>query len=160
MGIEKKDIWQVYVGLAQYADASSWNRFYNFLMFSSILGLAWATVYCQPPTARPPGARAVLALMAIIGLASSVTWSFLGARNRGWVRWYLDRAEDIEGDKDLFKESAWRVCCQTKLARDRSGSALGPEIPYEWAGSFQHLTLAPLAMAFLFFILLLASLIE
>ena len=50
---------EVYASLVQMtisAETVSWNRFYNFLMFNTILVLAWATIWVSKdaPRSRRP----------------------------------------------------------------------------------------------------------
>ena len=68
--ITDKELYPSLVQLRIHADSVTWNRFYNFLMFNSILVLAWATVYAAHP--RPIGAWAVLVAFCFFGGLSGV----------------------------------------------------------------------------------------
>jgi hypothetical protein len=90
----RKDAYTALVAIVQHAEATSWNRFYNFLMFSTILVLAWSTIYSQ--SSRPKSASLVMALIAVVGILSGLAWSVLGYRGRKFVKHYLEEGEKID----------------------------------------------------------------
>jgi hypothetical protein len=156
--IGRKDAWESYVSFVQQTESNSWTRFYNFLMFSSILALAWATIFSQ--TTRPPFASFVLTVLSGIGLASSVTWSMLGERSRNWVQWCMERCIQLETDGKVFPDQLSRVITQMKPATEGKPDALPPRIEFPRLGSYFHLRWGPRAMALLYFALFVVSILS
>jgi len=126
------------VQLVIHAEATSWNRFYNFLMFNTILILAWSTIYVAQN--RPAGAAAILATMTVLGAVSGIAMAALGVRGRKFLDEYVDLAVKIEADDKCWPE----VLAQYKpltLTKDRIA-----KFPFGWAGSRYLLTWGPLAL--------------
>lgn len=141
---DERAAYSTYVGFAQQAEVNSWNRFYNFLMFNTILILAWATVYGQ--VTRPHCARLVLAVFCVFGGASGATWSFLGRRGREYGTFFLEHASEFE--KNIPDKQ--RVC--TEVLRERV------KLPHRYLGSFVHLVWWPWGFVGLYVLLFIVSL--
>src|SRR5258708_25499318 len=83
----RKEAYHAWVNFVQHDEATSWNRFYNFLMFSSILILTWSTIYSQ--SGRLKSAAGVMALISVVGMSSGLVWCGLGYRGRKYLEFYL-----------------------------------------------------------------------
>lgn len=142
--VEPKDAYTAYISFAQLAEANSWNRFYNFLMFNTILILAWSTIFSQ--SGRPAYARVVLVLFCVVGGVSGVTWSALGYRGREYLTYFLSEAAKFEKDAPKFHQ----VCTNALSKR--------AQFPFQALGSFGHLVFWPLGFFCLYVVLLHVSL--
>ncbi len=78
----------------------SWTRLYNYLMGSSILVLAWATVYAS--ALKSPWTTAVLFFLALVGALAGPAWASLGTRARGQLELVYQAARRLESNS-----SAW-----------------------------------------------------
>ncbi len=142
----RRDAYPALVSFAQQAEANSWNRFYNFLMFSTILILAWSTIYSQ--SSRPKCASIVLALIAVVGGVSGVAWSGLGYRGRKYVTFFLEEGARIDG----AAADGCRVCWRAIDTRQ--------EFQFPFLGSFYVLIGTPLVFSALYIVLFIASLLQ
>ncbi|MBI1930490.1 hypothetical protein HYR99_40380 [Candidatus Poribacteria bacterium] len=77
-------VYQVAAQQWAHAEQIRWTLLYNYLMASTILLLAWATVF----TSNQPLRGVILAILAIGGTFLSVLWVALGARASGFVAMY------------------------------------------------------------------------
>jgi hypothetical protein len=131
-----------------HAENISWTRFYNFLMFNTILILAWATIYA--PQTRPGMARFVLAIMCVLGGISGVAWAGLGCRGRKFLDEYINLAVKFEADSKCWSPDVDQYKMQT-LTKVWIRS-----FPYGKCGSRYLLTFGALAFtvfyAFLFYV--------
>ena len=101
-----------WVSFAQEAETNSWSRFYNFLVFTTILILAWSTIYVQ--TNSPKGAGIVMFMITILGVISGVAWSGLAYRSRKYVDAFTEGGAKLEEHAD----PDCRVCtCALKSHR-------------------------------------------
>lgn len=91
----KAGILSLYQVAAQHwahAEQIRWTLLYNYLMASTLLLLAWATVFtCSQPWRQP-----VLIALAGTGVAVSGVWVALGARASSFVTMYTDLGRSIE----------------------------------------------------------------
>ncbi len=69
-----------------HAEQIRWTLLYNYLMASTILLLAWATVFAGNHTSVP--ATAVLVLLSLAGASVSAIWILLGRRASAFVEKY------------------------------------------------------------------------
>ena len=127
------------VQLIIHAEAISWNRFYNFLMFNTILILAWSTIYVAQ--SRPPGVVAVLATMTLLGTASGIAMAGLGVRGRRFLDEYVGLAEKIEAD-----DKCWAPELQQYKPLTLTKECI-KKFPHGWAGSRYLLTWGSVAFA-------------
>ena len=84
----------------------SWTRLYNYLMGSSILVLAWATVYASP--SKAPWTTVVLIFLSLIGALAGPAWSSLGTRARGQLELVYQAARRLEGNARIWETSVVR----------------------------------------------------
>jgi len=123
-----------------------WTLLYNFLMASTILLLAWATLFA--PLSSAPSRKFVLVLLCVAGLALSIVWVGLGLRGCKFVDGYFKlglRLEELIGDTGLFPfHSAQRT-------RDRI------KRPVSMAQTETALVVVPLLFGIVYVILLLLS---
>src|SRR5689334_16945598 len=97
--VTSKDLYPSLVQMITHAENISWNRFNNFLMFSTILILSWATVW----VANSPQSRMMfLVAICILGGLSGVFWAALGYRGRSFLSAYLKMAADLEADSAVW----------------------------------------------------------
>lgn len=122
-----------------HAETISWNRFYNFLMFNTILILAWSTIYVAQP--RPAVAAAVLGTMALLGAVSGVAMAGLGVRGRKFLDEYVELAEKIEADGKCWAAELEKYKPLT-LTKDCI-----KKFPHGWTGSRYLLTWGSVAFA-------------
>jgi len=122
-----------------HAEAISWNRFYSFLMFNTILILAWSTIYAAQ--ACPADAWTVLATMTILGAVSGIAMVGLSIRGRRFLDEYVNLAEKIEADDKCWSEELkpYKPLTLTKECIKT--------FPHGWAGSGHLLTWGSFAFA-------------
>lgn len=77
-------VYQVAAQHWAHAEQIRWTLLYNYLMASTILLLAWATVF----TANNPTKRWVLLALSLAGMILSAVWVALGASATGFIRTY------------------------------------------------------------------------
>src|SRR5437870_6750726 len=77
-----------------HAEQIRWTLLYNYLMASTILLLAWATVFASSTGARLP--RYIQAGLAAAGALLSALWVALGARATGFVSMYAATGRGLE----------------------------------------------------------------
>lgn len=144
-----KELYPSLVQMIIHAETISWNRYYNFLMFNTILILAWATIYIQHP--RPYLAQVVLATMCVIGGVSGVTWAALGYRGRKFLYEYINLAVKFEKDLTCWSPELrqFQLLTLTK--------AWINSFPYGWSGSRYLLTVGALAFTFFYMLLFYVS---
>ena len=95
--VTPKDVYPSFIQLIIHAETISWTRFYHYLVFNTILILAWATIYSAP--GDPPRLKvAVTAAVCFIGALSGVFWALLGARGRKFLRKYIGVTKEFEAD--------------------------------------------------------------
>lgn len=96
------DLYASLVQLRIHADSITWNRFYNFLMFNTILVLAWTSVYAADPT--PRCARGVLISFCLFGALSGIAWAVLGYRGRRFLSELMELCKKAEADSRIWPE--------------------------------------------------------
>lgn len=143
-----KEMYSSIIQMIIQAETITWNRFYNFLMFNTILILAWATIYASDP--RPNMAQMVLVTMCILGGISGVAWAALGFRGRKFLEEYINLAVKFESDSKCWSSDLDQYKMLT-LTR-----TLIKSLPFGWSGSRYLLTIGSLAFtafyAFLFYV--------
>lgn len=77
-----------------HEEQERWSSLYNYLMASTILLLAWATVFVATTTL--PRRTIVLALLASSGIVLSILWILFGARVNSFVEEYRRVGETLE----------------------------------------------------------------
>jgi hypothetical protein len=148
--LQREHAYPAWVALVQHAENISWTRFYNFLVFATILVLAWATIYSQ--ASRPWGAAVVMAVMSGVGLLSGFIWAGLGYRSRQYLHFYLKGGAKLE-------EGAEAECqvCKGTMDFGRKLPVLGRVVNTPLFGSGFLLLIVPLAFVVLYFVLLAVS---
>lgn len=141
----RKEIYPILVSFAQQAEANSWNRFNNFLMFSSILILSWATIYTQVD--RIKFAQLLMSLIAILGLLSGFIWAALGYRSRKFTTFFLREGSKI----DCSANEGCNPCLRSLQLRD--------QFKFQFLGSFYILIGIPLFFSGFYLILFFVSLL-
>ncbi|MBU0533344.1 MAG: hypothetical protein KJ887_00890 [Candidatus Omnitrophica bacterium] len=134
----KNLIYQALPALINGAESISWNRFNNFLLFNSILILAWATIYANINEEITTNHSFLLGGICILGLAISFIWCALGFRGRSNVDLFLKIGKAIESN---YPEGHKPITEAAKL-RDTQ--------PFSWSGSTYILTITPLLIALLY----------
>ena len=142
-----KDVYASLIQLIIHAETISWTRFYNFLVFNTILIVAWTTIYVKDP---PPSlAGIVMVIMCAVGILSGMFWACLGVRGRKFLEEYIRLIKDFEDER------AW----PSLLNKYKLGTLTdkwGKNFPYGWARSNYLLIGGPLVFtafyAFLFYV--------
>jgi hypothetical protein len=129
----------------QHADGISWNRLYNFLMFSTILVLAWSTIYSQGN--RPRYASFAMALISSLGFIGGIAWAAVGHRGRRFTTFILEQGKRLE---DLSKED-FAIC--TMILESHH------EFSFKYVGSYRMMVLTPLVFCWLYGVLFVLSLV-
>ena len=132
------------------AETVSWNRFYNFLMFNTILVLAWATVWVG--TASPALKAVILVAICVLGCVSGIFWAALGYRGRAFLYEYAKMAADLEAESTLWLADIQKYKPLTRTIELRDSLSFG------WAGSRVVLIAGPLGFSVLYGIMLCVSL--
>ena len=87
--IANKDVYATLTQMIVQVENISWNRFYNFLMGSSILVLAWGTLYASDH--KGWYVKLVLVLLCLVGCASGPPWPKwaceLGITSKSYSKW-------------------------------------------------------------------------
>ncbi|HEV3142477.1 MAG TPA: hypothetical protein VGZ47_01180, partial [Gemmataceae bacterium] len=96
--IEDKDRYSAIVQLVVVSETTSWNRFYIFLVFASILILAWTTIYSQ--SSPPKCATIIMASMSAVGFIAGLAWAGLGWRGRTFVNKFVELGRQLEGSAE------------------------------------------------------------
>lgn len=152
--METKELYPSLIQMVIQAENISWGRFNNFLMFNSILVLAWSTIFAANLTSLQQSRTVVLVAFCILGAMSGVWWAALGSRGRAFLDVYLDVAQDFENDKTAWVNDSTNDKFKiAKLTRDFRDSTC-----YSWAGSRVLLIGGPLSFTGLYFILFFVSL--
>lgn len=66
-------------------------------MLSGLLAAGWLQLYVQPTADW--GARLVMSMFGLLGIASGVYWTGIGRRSRGYVQKYREIAAFLESDQ-------------------------------------------------------------
>jgi hypothetical protein len=125
-----------------HAEQVRWTLLYNFLMASTILLLAWATIFAG--SSSPRVKTAVLFLLCVAGFLLSVVWVALGQRGSSFVRMYAELGRRLEPD-----------CQQTILTPFRRADQHRTEIIGigRWALTYRVLVFVPGIFAALYAVL-------
>ena len=103
MTIGKSDVYTIYKDLVIHSETISWNRFGNFLVISSILVLAWVTLFAIKDNLI--WRAIVMTGISTIGVITGLIWADLGARGREYLDQYKAKAVEIETNHG--KENWW-----------------------------------------------------
>ena len=135
----------------QHAENVSWNRFNNYLLFNSIMLLAWVSLYTKEPL--DPREVLVLATIPVLGIISGVFWAGLGYRGRKFLNTFIDLGTILE--ESMVQSDNWpndkvKPCKSIKDMRDST-------LPCKWAGSFFILVYGPTLFSLLYVLLFIVS---
>jgi hypothetical protein len=144
-----KELYPALVQLIIHAESVTWNRFYNFLMFNTILVLAWATVWVS---GAPQLKAVILVAISSLGGVSGVFWAALGYRGRAFLSDYMKMAADLEADSNVWAGEI------EKYKPATNSIALRDSLRFSWAGSRVILIAGPLAFTVLYGVMFCVSL--
>jgi hypothetical protein len=144
-----KELYPALVQLIIHAESVTWNRFYNFLMFNTILVLAWATVWVSGASQLK---AVILVAISSLGGVSGVFWAALGYRGRAFLSDYMKMATDLEADSNVWAGEIEKYKPATKSI------ALRDSLRFSWAGSRVILIAGPLAFTVLYGVMFCVSL--
>jgi hypothetical protein len=125
---QQRDEQQRWENFMLQAEANSWSRFNNFLVFTSILMLAWAAIFTVTSELKRD---IVLVAISLFGFVSAVAWSLLGFNSRRYQTFYMGQARDAGSPMAMGT-----LFVRRKLLRQ--------------IGSFQILIITPLAVSCLY----------
>jgi hypothetical protein len=146
--LEDKDRYAAVVQLIVVTENTSWNRFYNFLVFASVLVLAWTAIYTQ---ANPPGfATAIKVLLSVVGFLSGLAWAGLGWRGRELLKKFVDLGKQLE-EKGEAADAGHKVSPCKTAAEQRDN------MMFWMVGSYYLLIGVPLLCSILFAVLFFAT---
>jgi hypothetical protein len=134
------------------AENITWNRFYNFLMFNTILVLSWATVWVGSSLQQAQLKTVILVTICTLGGLSGIFWAALGYRGRAFLYAYTKIAAEFESDSAVWTKDIEKYKPATKTIELRDS------LCYSWAGSRVLLIGGPLAFTILYIIMLFVSL--
>jgi len=100
--IDVKDIYSNLVQLTIHSEEIAWNRFNSFLLASSILIIAWATIYVAIDI---PDKKIILLAICCFGFLISLFFSGLGYRSRRFLQEHIRLGEYIEADPNCWPNS-------------------------------------------------------
>jgi hypothetical protein len=143
-----KELYPSLVQMIIHAENITWSRFNNFLMFSTILVLSWATLW----TAGANAPHVVLVAICILGGLSGIFWAALGYRGRAFLSEYMNMAKEFEADSAVWPKDLEKYRQATKAL------TLRDSLCYSWAGSRVLLFGGPLIFTALYVVMLVASL--
>ena len=134
--IDDNILYQLISQKTMNAESVSWSRFHYFLIFNSILILAWTTVF----TANPPvvSAGCILPLISLLGIISGFFWAFLGLRSRIYLNEYIAHGVEMERHSAVWPSHLNHVTPCTTEARRR---------PYHFCRSTVVLFVMPLLVS-------------
>jgi len=115
-------------GTAAVEEQERWSSLYNYLMASTILLLAWATVFGCNTSARR---TLVLSLLAGAGIVISSVWVLFGARINTFVEAYRRAGEAQEERLGLAELGPFSVAAGVRK-QEQAGSPAGV---LRWLGS-------------------------
>jgi hypothetical protein len=140
--VTQREVHLSLINLIIHAETISWSRFYNFLMFNTILILAWATIYVKAPP--PYLAGYVMAILCVLGALSGIFWFGLGVRGREFLENYIDLAKKFESDPKCWSNELepYKLGTQT--------SEWNKKIRYKWASSKYLVAGGALALVFFY----------
>ncbi len=95
----RRDAYSAYLSFAQRAEENVWVRFNNFLLFGSILVVAWSAIYSQPAP-RHDHSQLVMVSMSILGIFSGLAWWRLEYRGRKYVNRFFEEGKKLEADAE------------------------------------------------------------
>lgn len=147
--ISAKEVYLSTLQLVMHSEATTWNRFYNFLMGNSILILAWATIFASKNNSV--AAKCVMLAICILGAISGIAWAALGYRGREFVKKNLNIGANMEKDvKIILPElNKYNPLTESEFLRDY--------LPFPWSGSLFLLTIGPLSVTVLYMVLGIAT---
>lgn len=145
----EREVYSAFVQLVMHAESTSWNRFYNYLMATTILILSWATLFTNDPDKTSP--KIILISICLIGIISGVLWAALGYRGRRFLNEYSNAGANIERNSELWQGELQNLAPLT-LSRE-----LRDRLPFRYAGSLYLLTGVPMVFSLLFVIMLIIS---
>jgi len=145
-----KELYPSLVQMIIHAENITWNRFYNFLMFNTILVLSWATLWTAASSSQ--SRLVVLIAICILGSISGIFWAALGYRGRAFLSEYMNIAKELEADPAVWAEDLEKYRQVTKAL------TLRDSLCYSWAGSRVLLIGGPLTFTVLYVVMLVVSL--
>ncbi len=148
--MSSKELYPSLVQMIIHAENITWNRFYNFLVFNTILVLSWTTVWTA--TNAPQSRPVVLVSICILGSLSGIFWAALGYRGRAFLSEFMNMAKEFEADSSVWPKDLEKYKHATKAIELRDS------LCYSWAGSRVLLIGGPLIFTVIYGILLVVSL--
>jgi hypothetical protein len=144
------EVYLALVDLVTNAESVTWNRFYTFLTASSILILAWTTVFVSQID-QIIIRNLVLGSICILGAIISLAWAALGVRGRGFLFDFGRLGKEMEAVEEIWPIPLQNAKPLTRAAEIRDTAT------FRWAGSFYLLVFVPLLFALLYAVFLAVS---
>jgi hypothetical protein len=129
--MKENEIYPSLIQMIIQAENITWNRFNNFLMFNTILVLAWSTIYAADHNANQ-SFKWPLVTFCIFGGLSGIFWALLGIRGRKYLNKYLEVAREFENDKTAWgnecRDDKFRLANTTLKLSVRSAASNRPTV--------------------------------
>lgn len=137
-----------------HAEQVRWSILYNFLMASSILLLAWSTIY----TNKCSLGTLTLHLFSAVGFLISIMWLMIGSRVNKFIKRYGALGEKLEDGLDL-KEYGPFHCGQLIRSEEKTSKSLRNIFinPGSFISSSFIVFFVPLIFAVLYIVLFIIS---
>jgi hypothetical protein len=145
----KVDISTIYSALVQegiHTESITWNRFSNYLLFSSVLIVAWATLWASGSDVGRNGK--VLVGLCLLGIVSGGYWAMLGYRGRRMLDEIEKLGRDLERNTDFWPEAFVKYRQTEMLLKMRD------ELPGKWFATLAIHTGAPIVISVLYLVML------
>jgi len=93
--IELPQLYQMLLAASHHVQNRTWNALYNYLMGSSILVLAWSTMYGKGESLSS-GSAMVLVAISVVGIVISLAWAMSAGRSTEFMSRHTKQAKAIE----------------------------------------------------------------
>jgi len=130
--VSKKEVYLLLMKMFSDAETIAWSRLNNFLLFNSVLVVAWVQLWINDWSMWW-----MLIGVSLTGLLSGVVWGSLGRRITSFRKRYLDEAIALESE--VFKDLPQKPAALTKKLRD--------ELPGGWSGTRWVVIVVPYCFA-------------
>lgn len=148
--IEASTIYSVIAGLLTHSEQISWNRFNLYILFNSMIFIAWTSMYSA--TNVDCFSLLIMVLISLLGIIGGVAFSCLGYRGRKFVDACLEAGARLENTRIWPTE----LPAETKIFKRLRN--IRDTIPFGFAGSRYILVYGPIVLLVVFLVMMAATL--
>ena len=94
MKIGHSEVYQSYRDLLIHTETMVWRRFTTYLVFTSLLILAWTTLFTAPTSSA--WGKLVMTALSVLGMLSGLAWAEVGRRGKASVKGCREEAKILE----------------------------------------------------------------